>query len=131
VSDEQAVRDELVALLRYANKSAIAEQLGVKPQSVINWSRGLYPSEERLRQVRRLFGLPDTPKTAPPAEADEAVPHWVARLLAGVISLENDAGITDDERDRARAQAMTWLELSGSRARRQGSGGGAKGGAGA
>lgn len=80
VSDEASIRGELVALLRYANKSAIAEQLGVKPQSVINWSRGLYPSEERLRQVRRLYGLPET-KEAPPAEASGALEQQIAAIM--------------------------------------------------
>ena len=55
--DEEAVRAELIRLLRYANKTAIADALGLSPQAVINWSEGRNTSEGRLREVRALYGL--------------------------------------------------------------------------
>jgi hypothetical protein len=80
---EPEVRDELMRLLRYANKTAIARELNVSAQAVVNWSEGRNVTEARLVQVKRLYGLPvasdGQTKSAPPAGADGAT--WMADWL--------------------------------------------------
>jgi transposase-like protein len=94
---ENDVRTELMALLRYANYSAIARELGVSAQAVKNWAEGRNTSPARLVQVRALYGL-DTTK--------EAAPSLVTRrLLTGVIALESKAGVSPDELATAQASA--------------------------
>ena len=80
MSPEQAIRDELMALLRYANKSEVARALNVTPQAVINWAEGKNTSPARLLQVRRLYGLPDTTKEPP------GPPEWYEGLRAELVS---------------------------------------------
>ena len=74
---EPTIRDELMTLLRYANKSAIAKELHVTPQAVINWSEGRNVSLGRLEQVRALFGLNE--KT--PAPVETGTGEW-AQMIA-------------------------------------------------
>src|SRR5688500_17257391 len=73
MTTEDAIREELVGLLTYANKTAIGEALGVSAQTDINWSEGKYPSQRRLDQVRALYGLPVTSGHAgtPPLQVEE------------------------------------------------------------
>lgn len=61
---EAAGRAEVVRLLTYANKTAVAGALGVSPQAVLNWAAGLNISEKRWRQIRELYGL-DAENSAP------------------------------------------------------------------
>ena len=105
MADEAAVRDELVGLLRYANKTAIAEQLGVSPQAVINWSEGKFPSAKRLQQVRVLYGLGQTKEAAPPDVA--------GRLEVYLLALTRKRGITPDELARAEADLAAARALAG------------------
>jgi hypothetical protein len=80
---EPEVRDELMRLLRYANKTAIARELNVSAQAVVNWSEGRNVTEARLVQVKRLYGLPVASdgqnETAPPAGADGAMGAFLTR----------------------------------------------------
>lgn len=61
---EATGRTEVVRLLTYANKTAVAVALGVSPQAVLNWAAGRNISEKRWRQIRQLYGL-ETESSAP------------------------------------------------------------------
>jgi predicted transcriptional regulator len=87
MSSEQAVRDELVRLLRYANFSAIGRELGVSAQAVKNWAEGRNTSPARLNQVRSLYGL-DTTKETPRPEWAEGLEERIAERLEARLSLE-------------------------------------------
>jgi predicted transcriptional regulator len=87
MSSEQAVRDELVRLLRYANFSAIGRELGVSAQAVKNWAEGRNTSPARLNQVRSLYGL-DTQEETPRPEWAEGLEDRIAERLEARLSLE-------------------------------------------
>ena len=107
--NENEVREELVGLLRYANATAIAEQLGVSPQAVINWSKGKHPSERRLNAIKRLYGLPvasqGTKKDGLPSEDDR--PLMISDVV-GVIDALARSGYLD-----ATARALLDAVLAG------------------
>lgn len=79
---EDAIRDELVSLLRYANKTAVAEALRVSTQAVINWSEGKHPSQARLDQIRELYGLP----VAPQGTTKDPRPEWAGEMESRIVS---------------------------------------------
>jgi predicted transcriptional regulator len=87
VPDENEVRDELVALLRYANFSAIGRELGVSAQAVKNWAEGRNTSPARLNQVRALYGL-DTQEETPRPDWAEGLEDRIAERLEARLSLE-------------------------------------------
>ena len=84
---EDAVREQLINLLRYANKTAVGEALGVSAQTVINWSEGKHPSQTRLDQIRALYGLP---VASPGTTKEAAEPEWVQRLEDRLIELREN-----------------------------------------
>ena len=85
MTTEDAIREELVNLLRYANATAVGKALGVSAQTVINWSEGKHPSQTRLDQVRALYGLPvasqDTKKEAAPPAVEERLARVESLLV--------------------------------------------------
>lgn len=119
VADEADVRREIQALLRYANKTKVAEALGVSPQAVKNWADGRYPSPQRLDEIRRLFELDAD------AEKEPAPPQWVERVLASLMAWEARDGVTDEELAQATIDAAAFLAVArGRQPRRAGGGGG-------
>jgi DNA-binding transcriptional regulator YdaS (Cro superfamily) len=82
---ENDVRTELMALLRYANYSAIARELGVSAQAVKNWAEGRNTSPARLVQVRALYGIT---KEAPRPDWAEGLEDRIAERLEARLSLE-------------------------------------------
>jgi transcriptional regulator with XRE-family HTH domain len=100
---EREVRAELMRLLRYANFSAVARDLGVSAQAVKNWAEGRNTSLGRLEQVRALYGIT---KEAAPSEEGAAVellkrwsgtepPPWAVmgrqQILEALESLRGDS----------------------------------------
>jgi transcriptional regulator with XRE-family HTH domain len=100
---EREVRAELMRLLRYANFSAVARELGVSAQAVKNWAEGRNTSPGRLDQVRALYGIT---KEAAPSEEGAAVellkrwsgdepPPWAVmgrqQILEALESLRGDS----------------------------------------
>jgi transposase-like protein len=82
---ENDVRTELMALLRYANYSAIARELGVSAQAVKNWAEGRNTSPARLVQVRALYGIT---KEAPRPEWAEGLEDRIAESVEARLSLD-------------------------------------------
>lgn len=62
------MRQEMMALLRYANYAKVAAALGVSRASVADWAAGRHVTPARLHAVRKLMNA----ENAPPAEADGA-----------------------------------------------------------
>jgi transposase-like protein len=89
---EDDVRAELMALLRYANYSAIARDLGLSAQAVKNWAEGRNTSLGRLEQVRALFGIT---KEAPRPEWAEGLEDRIAERLEARLSLEIPARVVE------------------------------------
>jgi DNA-binding transcriptional regulator YdaS (Cro superfamily) len=81
---ENDVRTELMALLRYANYSAIARELGVSAQAVKNWAEGRNTSPARLVQVRALYGIT---KEAPRPDWAEGLEDRIAERLEASLDV--------------------------------------------
>jgi transcriptional regulator with XRE-family HTH domain len=90
--------DEMRELLTYANLAKVGKALGVSRNTVSEWANGHNVSPMRVRQVRDLL--------RPPQPQGSALPVMVKRLLAGMMALERERGISD----AALSQAMTDAE---------------------
>ena len=109
MTTEDAIRLELVNLLRYANKTAIASALGVSAQTVINWSEGKHPSQTRLDQVRALYGLP---VASGGNEKEGAEPEWVQRLEARLIELRANQDVVARAATQNAVEALLTPEMA-------------------
>ena len=79
---ENEIRDEMVRLLRYANRQKVGAALGVSRASVSDWAAGRHITPARLAQVRALFDAPDTTKEPPPEWARALEQRLTETILA-------------------------------------------------
>lgn len=119
------------------SRSGIARHTGVSRQQLTQWFDGrgeprfsaLGEAAEQLG-VRRVDLVAAYDGVTAPETEEAAPPQWAERLLAGTLALEQKAGLSDAERDRAASLAAAWLasaELSGRHRRGGGGAGGASG----
>lgn len=110
--------------------TALAKDAGIRRQTLQDWyamkdtpSLGNLDAVARALGVRRVDLLAAYDGVTAPETETTAPPEWVERLLAGVMALENDAGISDPALAQATAKAAAHLAVA--HPGRQGRGGGA------
>lgn len=101
--------------------SGLAVRAGVSRNTIYAWEDGAFFAAAEMQKVAAVLELPvwrmvqewERGKygSAPPTEAGGA--RWTERLLTGMMALEHESGISDEDLDRARARADAWLSLEG------------------
>lgn len=124
-TNEQRVREALMRLLGPVDLTWVAEQVGVKRQSVWHWSHGKHTSQERLDQVAAAV------RTLLPEHEEAAPPDWARRTIDIVAVLAKRDGITEDEILEAEAAEAARRALADQQTTGSPKGGGAGGASGA